>query len=107
MTLCGEGPVVSRRDSVPISLSCEWRALEQPTRVRFRTAELVVRRGLLMRLGVPVGLTQHPDEHRPERPILLAVDQELGDARVAVGTADDLLLAGDLCRLARRAHPPP
>jgi hypothetical protein len=27
MTLCGEGPVVSRRDSVAISLSCEWRSL--------------------------------------------------------------------------------
>jgi len=25
MTLCGEGPEVSRRDSVAISLSCEWR----------------------------------------------------------------------------------
>jgi hypothetical protein len=27
------------------------------------------------------GLTfsQHPDEHRPERPILLAVDQEFGE----------------------------
>ena len=22
---------------------------------------------------------QHPDEHRPERPVLLAVDQELGE----------------------------
>jgi hypothetical protein len=26
-----------------------------------------------------VGLPQHPDEHRPKRPILLAVDQELGE----------------------------
>ena len=25
------------------------------------------------------GLPQHPDEHRPERPILLAVDQQLGE----------------------------
>ena len=24
--------------------------------------------------------TQHPDEHRPQHPILLAVDQELGEA---------------------------
>ena len=27
-----------------------------------------------------VGLSQHPDEHRPERPVLLAVDQQLGEA---------------------------
>jgi len=26
-----------------------------------------------------VGLPQHPDEHRPERPILLAVDEEFGE----------------------------
>ena len=26
-----------------------------------------------------VGLPQHPDEHGPERPILLAIDQELGE----------------------------
>jgi hypothetical protein len=25
------------------------------------------------------GFHQHPDKHRPERPILLAVDQELGE----------------------------
>jgi hypothetical protein len=27
----------------------------------------------------PLGLPQHPDEHRSERPVLLAVDQELGE----------------------------
>ena len=26
-----------------------------------------------------VSLAQHADEHRPERPILLAVDQQLGE----------------------------
>jgi hypothetical protein len=26
-----------------------------------------------------VGVAQHPDEHGPDRPILLAVDQELGE----------------------------
>jgi hypothetical protein len=26
-----------------------------------------------------IGLSQHPDQHRPERPVLLAVDQELGE----------------------------
>ena len=30
----------------------------------------------------PLGLPQHPDEHRPERPVLLAVDQELGESPV-------------------------
>src|SRR5215207_2747308 len=30
-------------------------------------------------------LPQHPDEHRPERPVLLAVDQQLGEgARLGV-----------------------
>jgi hypothetical protein len=26
-----------------------------------------------------LGLSQHPDQHRPERPVLLTVDQELGE----------------------------
>lgn len=30
-------------------------------------------------LGVPVALPQHPDEHCPQRPVLLAVDQKLGE----------------------------
>jgi hypothetical protein len=29
-------------------------------------------------LGVPVALSQHPDQHSPEPPVLLAVDQEVG-----------------------------
>jgi len=40
-----------------------------------------------------VGLPQHPDEHRPERPILLAVDQQLGEGAalwVAPELADPL-----------------
>jgi hypothetical protein len=28
---------------------------------------------------LPLHLPQHPDEHRPQRPVLLAVDQELGE----------------------------
>jgi hypothetical protein len=32
------------------------------------------------KLTSPLGLPQHLDEHRPERPVLLAVDQELGEA---------------------------
>jgi hypothetical protein len=33
-----------------------------------------------------VDLPQHPDEHRPERPVLLAVDQEFGDCPYDLGT---------------------
>ena len=29
--------------------------------------------------GRPFHLPQHPDEHRPKRPVLLAVDQQLGE----------------------------
>jgi hypothetical protein len=37
------------------------------------------------RLGRAVGLPQHPDEHRPDRPVLLAVDQQLAeDSRLGV-----------------------
>jgi hypothetical protein len=38
-----------------------------------------VRRGLPTRLASLLILPQHPDEHRPQRPVLLAVDQELGE----------------------------
>ena len=37
------------------------------------------------------GLPQHPDEHRPQRPVLLAVDQQLGEGaalRIAPELAD-------------------
>jgi hypothetical protein len=40
---------------------------------------------------VPVRLPQHADQHRPERPVLLAVDQQLGEGaalRVAPELAD-------------------
>ena len=30
-------------------------------------------------LGVPVALSQHPDQHGSERSILLAVDQQFGE----------------------------
>src|SRR4249919_3570169 len=30
-------------------------------------------------LGPALFLPQHPDEHRPQRPVLLAVDQQLGE----------------------------
>jgi len=32
------------------------------------------------------GLPQHPDDHRPERPILLAVDQQFGEGAFAALT---------------------
>ena len=31
------------------------------------------------RCASSAGLPQHPDEHRPERPVFLAVDQQLGE----------------------------
>jgi hypothetical protein len=34
-----------------------------------------------MRLGVPLVLPQHSDQHRPQDPVLLAVDQELAVRR--------------------------
>jgi hypothetical protein len=52
---------------------------------------LAVRRGLPTRLASPFGLPEHPDEHRPKRPVLLAVDQELGEGtalRVAPELSD-------------------
>jgi hypothetical protein len=37
--------------------------------------------------GLLVVLSQHPDEDRPQYPVLLAVDQELGKVRGAAGAA--------------------
>jgi len=40
-----------------------------------------------------IGLPQHPDQHRPVRPVLLAVDQQLGEGaalRVALELSDPL-----------------
>ena len=45
----------------------------------------------LVQLPLAVCLPQHPDEHRPQRPVLLAVDQQLGEGaalRVAPELAD-------------------
>jgi hypothetical protein len=45
-----------------------------------RPAAWHVRVGVARRaLCLALGLSQHPYEDRPERPILLAVDQELGE----------------------------
>jgi hypothetical protein len=33
----------------------------------------------LLEGGNPLSLPQHADEHRPQGPVLLAIDQELGD----------------------------
>jgi hypothetical protein len=35
--------------------------------------------GSQVRLAPLIGFPQHPDQHRPERPVLLAVDQQLGE----------------------------
>jgi hypothetical protein len=53
-----------------------------------RLARGVRARGSLGRTRAP-GLPQHPDQHRPERPILLAVDQELGEG-AALRVAQEL-----------------
>jgi hypothetical protein len=44
-----------------------------------RTPDSPVRAPVRCALAAPVALPQHADEHRPERPVLLAVDQELGE----------------------------
>jgi hypothetical protein len=49
--------------------------------------------GLTYGSGQAIALAQDPDEHRPERPALLAVDQQRGDGaalRVAPELADPL-----------------
>jgi hypothetical protein len=46
-------------------------------------------------LASSIRLSQHPDQHRPKRPVLLAVDQKLGDAatlRVGDGSRGDAQL---------------
>jgi hypothetical protein len=42
-----------------------------------------------MRVSVPLGLPQHPNQHRAKRLVLLAVDQELAE-RAALGVAPEL-----------------
>src|SRR4029450_13645570 len=49
-------------------------------------------RGDVTPLGVPVTLPQHADQDRPKRPVLLAVDQQLGE----VGSRDVACILG--CR---------
>jgi hypothetical protein len=42
-------------------------------------------------ISLPLNLSQHAEEHRPERPVLLAVDQQIGEGaalRVAPELAD-------------------
>jgi hypothetical protein len=43
---------------------------------------LAVRRGLPTRLASLLILPQHADQHRPKGPVLLAVDEELGESAV-------------------------
>jgi hypothetical protein len=60
--------------------------LEVPTR-----AAIFPRRGAEVPDDLALSLPQHPDEHRPERPVLLAVDQQLGEGaalRVAPELSD-------------------
>jgi hypothetical protein len=42
-------------------------------------------------IGSAIGFPKHPDQHRPKRPVLLAVDQEFGEGatlRVAPELSD-------------------
>jgi hypothetical protein len=38
-----------------------------------------VRRGLQVRLASPLALPEHANQHGPERPVFLAVDQKFGE----------------------------
>jgi hypothetical protein len=38
-----------------------------------------------MRLAPALDVPEHPYQHRPECPVLLAVDQELGEGRAGLG----------------------
>ena len=48
-----------------------------------RAAIIFPRRGARVPDDLALGLPQHPDEHHPKRPVLLAVDQQADDVRVA------------------------
>jgi hypothetical protein len=70
-----------------------------------------VRRGLTVgSLGRTraLGFHQHADEHRPKRPILLAVDQQLGEgagSRCAQMTDQLLVRTGEMARRQMSAPP--
>jgi hypothetical protein len=49
-----------------------------------------------------LGLPQHPDEHRPQRPILLAVDQQLGERLCFPGCPTDIEMPHHLAPRALR-----
>jgi hypothetical protein len=49
----------------------------------------LTRRWLSMPLAPALGLPEHPDQHRPERPVLLAVDQELGEGYAGLGVPQE------------------
>jgi hypothetical protein len=44
-----------------------------------RTCWQVAATRALTAKGLVIALPQHPDQHRPTRPVLLAVDQQLGE----------------------------
>jgi len=47
--------------------------------------------------GLTLGLPQHPDEHRSERPLLLAVDQQLSEGAFADFPSYTLTWHGPVC----------
>jgi hypothetical protein len=63
----------------------------------------------LSELPLCLGLPQHSNQYSPERPVLLAVDQELGDNRVrpSVAAAGRLGRLTFTTRVDASAAPPP
>jgi hypothetical protein len=62
--------LANHRQRLQPGLGPPWHALVSPRFV-----------GLVGRRTDTAGLSQHPHKYRPQRPILLAVDQELGEGR--------------------------
>ena len=80
----------SRRCSAGPASAARWGSKRTQGELDRRAARSSGESGLGGRTGA-AGLTQRADEHRPERPILLAVDQQLGEGaalRVAPELAD-------------------
>src|SRR6266511_5055420 len=71
--LISRWPTAVTLDGCAAGLLCRasrgWQAPLDSTSTRSRLSESLP----------PLGFSQHPNQHRPERPILLAIDQELGE----------------------------
>jgi hypothetical protein len=54
---------------------------------------------LRMRLVRSVSFPQHPDQHRPKHPVLLAVDQQLGEGSLLLQDPVEVPAVGDTLQL--------